>query len=149
MQGSHTCSSSEMLLNPGFPATVSGVKGSILLYGPSFQGHFLFASFGLKAPVFANPEAGFACSQKLLCTYSSIASGSFSISLVSLFCTHVSCSLSVASPKNCLFIFYCLFGYCFCMCCLAAMSLCHFSSCVNLSGWQWEAVSVLFWDVSV
>jgi len=149
MQGSRTCSSSEMLLNPGFPATASGVKGSILLYGPSFQGHFLFASFGLKAPVFANPEAGFACSQKLLCTYSSIASGSFSISLVSLFCTHVSCSLSVASPKNCLFIFYCLFGYCFCMCCLAAMSLCHFSSCVNLSGWQWEAVSVLFWDVSV
>ncbi len=90
MQGSRTCSSSEMLLNPGFPATASGVKGSILLYGPSFQGHFLFASFGLKAPVFANPEAGFACSQKLLCTYSSIASGPFSISLVSLFCAHVS-----------------------------------------------------------
>ena len=49
------------------------------------------------------------------------------ISPVSLLTTHVSCFLSVASPKNCLFICFCFVGYCFCMRCLAAVLLCHFS----------------------
>jgi len=46
-----------MLPNPGYPAAVSSVKG-ILLYAPCFQEYFLFSSRGLKAPVFADPEAG-------------------------------------------------------------------------------------------
>jgi len=105
----------------------------MLLYAPCFQGYFLFSSFGLKAPVFADPEAGFACSCELLCTYSSTASRSFNNCPVSLFCTYVSWVLSLASPKNCLFNCFCLVGYCFCMGCCAAAPLCHFSSFVILS----------------
>ena len=51
-----------MLPNPGFPAAVSSVKGSILLSAPCYQGYFLFPSFGVKSFVFAHPEAGLACS---------------------------------------------------------------------------------------
>ncbi len=88
--------------------------------------------FVLKAPVFADLEAGFAWSEQL-CTYSSTARGSFIIFFVSLFCTHVSYFLSVASPKNCLFICLCFVGCCFCVHCLATTSLCHYVSLYILS----------------
>ena len=67
---------SSMLLNPGLPEAVSSVRGSTLLYAPCFKNYFLFSFIGLKDAVFADPEAGFACSWRLLCTYPSTASGS-------------------------------------------------------------------------
>jgi len=103
---------------------VSCAKGSILLHAPFFSGCFLLLSLGLKGPVFAGLENGFACSQKLLCSYSSTASGAFNICPVSPFCTRMSWVLSLAC-KVCAKVFLCWLGTLFCAICTRARIFLH------------------------
>ncbi len=102
-----------------------------------FQGYFLSSLFGLKSFVLHILRLALlvleSCSARIQALQPCSATGSFSISPVSLLSTHVSCFLSGASPKNCLFICFCFVGYCFCMRCLATALLCHFISFVMLS----------------